>query len=166
MMPKTQTKAKLKVLESAETFSQALRAHEGQLKLLIEWTLEKPRFLEASSGAHAENIFQDSFQKDPRHLHFRAFNEKAEYAWFGTVGVQIELTPEGDELEVEEQEQIYYAASPMGDDAKMRVQRLMHDGRVVYEKLLGAPTLPTDSIKAEGGDDEHSEYSQSPSTSG
>jgi len=149
MTTETKTKAKLEVLDNDEMFIQALEAESRELKLLVEWTRGKPQLLPAPSGTQPAKIFAERFRQDPQHLHFRAFNEQVEYGWFGTIGVRVELTPEG-ELEVEEQD--YCAGGlELSNDAKVRVQRLMQNGRVIYEKLLEARIPSTVSSEAEGG---------------
>lgn len=148
MTTATQIKARLEVLDNAEMFTQALEAESRELKLLVEWTQGKPQLLPAS-GPQAAKIFAERFRQDSQHLHFRAFNEQVEYGWFGTIGVRVELTPEG-ELEVEGQD---YCAEGLevSNDVKVRVQRLMQNGRVIYEKLLEARIPSTVNSEAKGG---------------
>lgn len=129
-------KAKLAVLENSQVFERKLEQELGELRLLIEWTLQSLQLCSVSSGTEAANYFTERLKEDQYHLHFRAFSETVEYAWFGTIGVYVELTPEGN-LEVNEQG--YYAKGQEGEDqaaGKARVQQLIQNGHVVYEKLL------------------------------
>lgn len=131
------TKAKLEVLKNPEVFKQKLQQEREGLQLFIEWALELSPSLSVSSGTEAVQHFIEGLKKDPCHLHFRAFAETVEYAWFGTVGVRVELTSEEGDLEVKEQE--YYARGQNREGQagyKVRVQQLIQNGHVVYEKLL------------------------------
>lgn len=129
-------KAKLEVLENAEVFKQKLGQCTAELQLLIEWTLESLPLCSVSSGTEAVQCFTQWLSKDQHHLYFRAFTTTVEYAWFGTVGVRVELADQGN-LEVNEQE--YYVREKKRESQtgyKARVQQLIQNGHVVYEKLL------------------------------
>ena len=125
----------LKVIESAEEFERVLEQERGHLQILVEWTLKAVQQSSVSSGREAAQCFREAWEEDPYHLHFRAFAEDVEYAWFGSTGLRVDFSQKGEPsigtTEVGEEIQQYdWKKSPL------RVRLLLQDGRTVYEKLL------------------------------
>ena len=140
MTAQTEQRAKLTVLESAEAFVQALEAESSSLQLYIETTMQDPKrdpkWDSAASGSEAAERFRRALEQDHHHLSLRAFSPQVEYGWFGTTGVQVELSPSGD-LEAK-LTKCYSEQKPDNDDpvqTNVCVRQLRQNGRVIYEKL-------------------------------
>jgi len=118
-------------LNDLEGFQKALQGVSTPMAVVME-TPEKTEVFPDQQPSEVMKCFQEGLQRFPYHLHFRAFNETLELAWYGSIGALVRLEEGGGEgLEVDDKIEV----KGEGGLFEARCQALKEGGRIVYLKL-------------------------------
>lgn len=140
-------KARIEKLADSQIFGDALETEDGSFVLVVG-NVNSLETHADQSGAEAAERFSDGFETFPYHLHFRAFNADAEYAWYGTQGLRVTVGDEGDLDVVEGQRELTLRERKENGERpewNAGVAYVLKDGRRVYEKLVEL----TESVEGE-----------------